>query len=142
MFQFTHPQGVRFPKAFQLLAKKVSIHAPARGAMTKSVLLLITKCFNSRTRKGCDICSHSFSAKILFQFTHPQGVRYPVNVGVADKLSFNSRTRKGCDLNIRKSSLLRKFQFTHPQGVRSLKPNFKNKCIVSIHAPARGAITN
>ena len=55
----------------------VSIHAPARGATFTATLCPAGQhCFNSRTRKGCDeqeaiaIC-----AEILFQFTHPQGVR-------------------------------------------------------------------
>ena len=32
-FQFTHPQGVRFSCAVQVVPQNVSIHAPARGAI-------------------------------------------------------------------------------------------------------------
>ena len=78
LFQFTHPGGVRLPfdmlynncgdvsihapgrGATDLLDAEiakltVSIHAPGRGATAKPVRArLATKCFNSRTREGCD----------------------------------------------------------------------------------------
>ncbi len=77
----------------------VSIHAPGRGA-TISVLDIL-------------------DTWLLFQFTHPGGVR---RVHLASPISyacFNSRTREGCDL----------------QGL----PAFLLIEEVSIHAPGRGA---
>ena len=78
------------------------------------------KCFNPRTRTGCDA-----------------GFR----PNIQSITGFNPRTRTGCDKlkNILcLSSCL--FQSTHPHGVRlasGFPPYFTNS--VSIHAPARGA---
>ena len=81
---------------------------------------MITCCFNSRTRVGCDSRS---GCNIL----HIKG--------------FNSRTRVGCDSNAMQSiQNTLQFQFTHPRGVRhkSILRFFQSKP-VSIHAPAWGA---
>ena len=45
----------------------------------------------------------ALSAALVFQFTHPGGVRLsPVTSWIADVMRFNSRTREGCDtLDIR-----------------------------------------
>jgi len=120
----------------------VSIHAPARGAT--------------------DLCTNK-TLKMLFQSTHPQGVRRDDCRLWGAGESFNPRTRKGCDFlygNNNKTKLcfnprtrkgcdppqllivagMQKFQSTHPQGVR-----LYDVCgifgiqSVSIHAPARGA---
>ena len=58
-------------------------------------------------------------ASVKFQFTHPRGVR-----------SFGQDNYNGADL----------FQFTHPRGVRFGLLQFALDAVVSIHAPARGAI--
>ena len=100
------------------------------------------KCFNPRTRVGCDYqhrsssrcrgvsihapvwgatftINHSYSLK-WFQSTHPCGVRQPKNC-------------QCCGVEA--------FQSTHPCGVR-LIDNFKTPlCAVSIHAPVWGATT-
>ena len=74
-FQFTHPQGVRC--AAESFGKRdgVSIHAPARGAMPSTKCPSARNGFNSRTRKGCDNNRACGVANLMFQFTHPQGVR-------------------------------------------------------------------
>ena len=54
----------------------VSIHAPARGAILCKTYKRLFLCFNSRTRKGCDTYRHYSHHTIVFQFTHPQGVRF------------------------------------------------------------------
>ena len=55
-FQFTHPGGVRLEKAGGIMMLKlVSIHAPGRGATSAHRLSRgQRRCFNSRTREGCD----------------------------------------------------------------------------------------
>ena len=53
-FQFTHPRGVRFMAFAAEIWARVSIHAPARGAMRMSA---------------------KWPMAIEFQFTHPRGVR-------------------------------------------------------------------
>ena len=97
MFQFTHPRGVRClhdliiikltsfnsrtregcdrAAVSQLRSKAVSIHAPARGAITTFFNIITSQSFNSRTREGCDQQISCLSDIELFQFTHPRGVR-------------------------------------------------------------------
>ncbi len=118
-FQFTHPRGVRlhFPDLPEY--DTVSIHAPARGAMITFWLNMVKNCFNSRTREGCDEVEIETAAPYLFQFTHPRGVRSD-----SSSVSFDT--------------LL--FQFTHPRGVRFVLVVGGAGVLVSIHAPARGAI--
>ena len=56
----------------------VSIHAPTRGATSPKM-----RCMPA----------------VLFQFTHPRGVRLStINFSVRGLSSFNSRTHAGCDL--------------------------------------------
>ena len=145
MFQSTHPRGVRH--CGKLLARgwivvsihalawgatagagaglqhpAVSIHAPAWGATNANgSFLWFRKCFNPRTRVGCDSSSaNSSGGEVWFQSTHPRGVRR--NNGVQHRpvhrvsihapawgatphntssllifWSFNPRTRVGCD---------------------------------------------
>ena len=99
--------------------------------------------FNSRTREGCDYSvaiaalfelvfqfthpggvrhctTFHFVISRVFQFTHPGGVRrrYFVHLEICDD-RFNSRTREGCDMGHSPYSAIRSpFQFTHPGGVR------------------------
>ena len=55
-----------------------------------------------------------------FQFTHPRGVRRPPLL-IALKNCFNSRTRVGCDTDVKRIvKQSSRFQFTHPRGVRQL----------------------
>ena len=55
----------------------------------------------------------------VFQFTHPRGVRLLLVLSLVTLVGFNSRTREGCDL---------------------IEEQARGKQLVSIHAPARGAI--
>ena len=122
-FQSTHPHGVR---RFASLFKS------------------ITKCFNPRTRMGCDLREDAASfdedevsihapawgatslraqavLNAMFQSTHPHGVRRKDKNFFHIKASFNPRTRMGCDgfgLSTRTKNM--KFQSTHPHGVRLL----------------------
>ena len=57
LFQSTHPRGVR-PGVVRARQRHlpVSIHAPAWGATSRDVLLLLSLTgFNPRTRVGCDM---------------------------------------------------------------------------------------
>jgi len=104
----------------------VSIHAPARGATKINIsIVLLTVCFNPRTREGCD---HPY-----IDLHSPQQ-------------RFNPRTREGCDRCITPKRSWRHcgFQSTHPRGVRLLDSATLDRfvVIVSIHAPARGATRN
>ena len=167
-FQFTHPRGVRQQLLDPVIGPdRVSIHAPARGATgADPPLLHHWRCFNSRTREGCDPCalvrvqgSTQFQfthprgvrlpsaatevARAEFQFTHPRGVRHRLELCLFGAGRFNSRTREGCDSSRHvATSATSQFQFTHPRGVRQeLCRGYQGKVNVSIHAPARGATT-
>ena len=121
-FQSTHPRGVRlFPFIPKEAGRDVSIHAPAWGATGPSLQQsAILQSFNPRTRVGCDPTtpavwwpSSSFNPRtrvgcdlmprggvillILFQSTHPRGVRPEARVWEDDRHVFQS---------------------THPRGVR------------------------
>ena len=76
--------------------------------------------FNSRTREGCDTLADQGKVRmVMFQFTHPRGVRR-ANTSI--------------------SALQDAFQFTHPRGVRLCRWLMSlGVWRVSIHAPARGA---
>ena len=57
--------------------ENVSIHAPARGATVHCFgCAVIPKCFNPRTREGCDEAElYTDMTASQFQSTHPRGVR-------------------------------------------------------------------
>ncbi|KXB70882.1 hypothetical protein HMPREF3185_02149 [Porphyromonas somerae] len=145
MFQFTHPGGVRLQAVAFLFCRQyvVSIHAPGRGATAyKSILrgeveFQFThpggvrpkaksrgspfRCFNSRTREGCD--QNDFTREMWskqFQFTHPGGVRHTSLLTTSLAVLKFQFTHPG---GVRRSAVPRvsewgKFQFTHPGGVR------------------------
>ena len=56
--------------------------------------------FNPRTHVGCDeCCFHTYSSPILFQSTHPCGVRQVDQTGKPQHGAyFNPRTHVGCDI--------------------------------------------
>ena len=121
-FQSTHPHGVRrYLRAGLQPYRRVSIHAPTRGATHSRLLSLSSSgCFNPRTHTGCDITSGSYIfarrvsihaptrgatnwllgvrlADEVFQSTHPHGVRRVYCSFLLFSSSFNPRTHTGCD---------------------------------------------
>ena len=118
LFQSTHPCGVRQTGQAQ--------SEPQR-------------CFNPRTRVGCDgIPTIRFICK-LFQSTHPCGVRRLYCFKRCGFQSFNPRTRVGCDNSKAREFGILWFQSTHPCGVRRLSWGDPKPPKVSIHAPVWGA---
>ena len=99
---------------------RVSIHAPVKGATgNKRYLRPMSMCFNSRTRKGCDI-------SILFNKFH--------------QIGFNSRTRKGCDKKEEGVKDTANVSIHAPvKGATVLQSIPKTILSVSIHAPVKGA---
>ena len=121
-FQSTHPHGVRqkgstYPRG----PVEVSIHAPTRGATWYcSRYHTQTPCFNPRTHTGCDIVKGvEPDGLIMFQSTHPHGVRLPRPCLLSQPLlvSIHAPTRGATPLVVRITA----------------EPS------VSIHAPTRGA---
>ena len=98
----------------------VSIHAPAKGAITGWGTHRSTSSFNSRTREGCDVKDPRRLSRMMFQFTHPRRVRWLDSNHDITLSGFNSRTREGCDI------------FSDIEALEGF---------VSIHAPAKGAIS-
>ena len=119
----------------------VSIHAPTRGATATARMEFL---------------------EVLFQSTHPHGVRLFYTTMTRIRTCFNPRTHTGCDKYQRLclTSLQRfnprthtgcdevkfcaeieerMFQSTHPHGVRLNQINQSVGSRVSIHAPTRGA---
>ncbi len=60
------------------------------------------------------------SLALVFQFTHPRGVRPAHAPMCTAKRCFNSRTHAGCDHYFPRLSADDQFQFTHPRGVRQI----------------------
>ena len=100
----------------------VSIHAPARGA---------TAIFPDQL------------LAILFQSTHPHGVRLQSAYNVEDIMRFNPRTRTGCD-RLKEGVIGYTYVSIHApaRGATNDMCMFRQDCSVSIHAPARGATGN
>ena len=120
-FQSTRPQGARrsespsspAPTRFNPRARK---GRDRRGRVARHA----GRSFNPRARKGRDCSEKAFTLLyVQFQSTRPQGARLqPCRLSCDCYSCFNPRARKGRDL---KCSLMIKY------------------CVVSIHAPARGA---
>ena len=142
----------------------VSIHAPTRGATGITYpMSLCYLCFNPRTHTGCDASASTLTRKvqsfnprthtgcdvdasiiniipILFQSTHPHGVR-PNSQPDTEKLqSFNPRTHTGCDtfglfiVHAKQVSIHAPTRGATLPCAIPMQPH-----LVSIHAPTRGA---
>ena len=120
--------------------------------------------FNPRTHVGCDrdalvhLPSNHISIHapmwgatvmrwfifrvIIFQSTHPCGVRRHEIGKTKHHKYFNPRTHVGCDVSLAcLIPLSSVFQSTHPCGVRQLLMQFWKQTVfcISIHAPMWGA---
>jgi len=120
----------------------VSIHAPARGA-TEYFTRDIYWCFVSihAPARGATACITRFGTKLMFQSTHPHGVR-PINQHYYPLIliGFNPRTRTGCDSGHRLRHESNSVSIHAPaRGATSNDTYALSSCCVSIHAPARGA---
>jgi len=127
----------------RFLIYSVSIHAPARGATGVSYVYTDKHIVSIHApARGATMISSSLTCRLLFQSTHPRGVRrhsmrpdaqynwsfqstHPRGVRLAQYdysqhiCRFNPRTREGCD--VRTPSAINsdiRFQSTHPRGVR------------------------
>ena len=82
-----------------------------------------------------------FDLYLLFQFTHPGGVRLRRRLTFWEvSLSFNSRTREGGDTNGFGARLTRMVSIHAPgRGATCFDRYGERPVSVSIHAPGRGA---
>ena len=139
LFQSTHPGGVRPICDLYVMAwTQISIHAPGWGATIPSVVLTSEwPNFNPRTRVGCDKkASEQKYTVILFQSTHPGGVRHSASMTVSLSFAFQSTHPGG----VRQPSPHNwpapvQFQSTHPGGVRldKIRDWRKQKIFQSTH---------
>ena len=119
-FQPTRPRGARRPLQGIVRARRVSTHAPTRGA----------------TSQPSSTGNHS-----VFQPTRPRGARLtPSRIGVSGLLFQPTRPRGARHCWILDFSLLTLFQPTRPRGARRSYSSV-HPCLhfVSTHAPTRGA---
>ena len=109
----------RLPLSHTSTSRRVSIHAPARGATSAHSVQKLCK---------------------VFQSTHPHGVRLTKHHFNQQKYGFNPRTRTGCDVSIREDADNKHcFNPRTRTGCDDLTCVYPHKYVVSIHAPARGA---
>ena len=75
------------------------------------------KCFNPRTRKGCDVTAAADVYAVLAVSIHApvKGATYNRALFTASVKGFNPRTRKGCAvMKNMNGKVIKKFQSTHP----------------------------
>ena len=151
----------------QIHVKRVSIHAPARGATVRpSAGGIITPFqstrprgarlgsrplpnhhpgFNPRAREGRDFSSLIYERNVdEFQSTRPRGARQREFGERLKATRFQSTRPRGARrfvASVANSKTM--FQSTRPRGARQLNCNSHDASLrVSIHAPARGATIN
>ena len=102
---------------------------------------LATKCFNSRTREGCDGGWRDNSAdQAGFNSRTREGCDVDGTEAPQKPYSFNSRTREGCDWGSRGASRRgRRFNSRTREGCDVGDIGLRESDVVSIHAPGRGA---
>ena len=122
-FQSTHPHGVRLGGLSNFCSFfEISIHAPAWGATAIFSSLSVSPniSIHAPAWGATSHCSALRLANVLFQSTHPHGVRHGIRLETGRSVGyFNPRTRMGCDKNGWSDFVAAvKFQSTHPHGVR------------------------
>ena len=75
VFQYTHPRGMRFIERLFHRVVVISIHASARDAICLPSQRQRLGRFNTRILMGCDLEGFVSGSFILFQYTHPHGMR-------------------------------------------------------------------
>ena len=143
-FQSTHPHGVRHRMVISGYFRFGFNPRTHTGCDSEQrTRLAATGCFNPRTHTGCDACKEPVAVDlgvsihaptrgatppndttpcfVMFQSTHPHGVRRLRRRTQSRKGSFNPRTHTGCDLSLMSIDFISSlFQSTHPHGVRPI----------------------
>ena len=142
-FQSTHPRRVRpshcaagrpWPAFQSTHPRRVRLGSPVLNCAPH-------KCFNPRTRAGCDLspavagCPCSVSIHAPAQGATLQGRRPMVGSS-----RFNPRTRAGCDPHLSDTQQIGQVSIHAPaQGATPSRDGVSMSAPVSIHAPAQGA---
>ncbi len=141
--------------------RKVSIHAPARGATGVSFMNITQILFQSTRPRGARPESCCDFALVIdqFQSTRPRGARLQNASNIFKTCGFNPRARAGRDRVARcverawrsfnpraragrdvKHILFQSLNRFNPRARATfVDPEHSHDCAVSIHAPARGA---
>ncbi len=121
----------------------VSIHAPTRGATTRSSRAVwACTSFNPRAHAGRDAARHEMLASTeVFQSTRPRGARHARKEALVQRTAFQSTRPRGArQLCLEIGDRQAAFQSTRPRGARPVVPAAElAEAVVSIHAPTRGA---
>ncbi len=121
LFRSTPPRGERpFGVRGGYAGRRVSIHAPARGATTRDIPRFGPGLFRSTPPRGERLCVRALRMpRQTFRSTPPRGERpHPDGRRPLATDCFDPRPRAGSDVQ---------------------PPDSDRRCCVSIHAPARGA---
>ena len=142
LFQSTHPHGVRQdPCVLHNLLFFVSIHAPAWGATNTIIMDNLDGAVSIHAPAwGATSSSLLTGVSVMFQSTHPHGVRRCCSEMGKWQGCFNPRTRMGCDnMGSALQNILPCFNPRTRMGCDLIVfYNFTAEK-VSIHAPAWGA---
>ena len=97
--------------------------------------------FNPRTPVGCDADPNLiYPGQVLFQSTHPSGVRRPSSRVTLRTSNFNPRTPVGCDANRTRRRKNQIISIHAPQwGATETYSRNVVFLVISIHAPQWGA---
>ena len=99
-FQSTHPRGVRLNLAGDIFRiSGISIHAPTWGATDLNVTVAIRIRISIHAPTwGATPTAFANLETLIFQSTHPRGVRPAWQSDCKPMSDFNPRTHVGCDL--------------------------------------------
>ena len=114
-FQSTHPRGVRLGERLHAVQRiAISIHAPTWGATNAYAAVNDLQRISIHAPTwGATGSVSTLSSGLLFQSTHPRGVRLNDSKMMENYNDFNPRTHVGCDLWSR--GLLRRGQDFNPR---------------------------
>ena len=123
------------------LARNFNPRTPVGCDCHKSYLFSFPRHFNPRTPVGCDPrASPTGSTAVLFQSTHPSGVRLVQQCASFGNGNFNPRTPVGCDGVVGlKLTLHEHFNPRTPVGCDHGEADGRVFDDISIHAPQWGA---
>ena len=142
-FQSTHPHGVR------LFRRNAFPGRPCFNPRTRmgcddyvNIFRIRSRCFNPRTRMGCDGHVHPLPPEIVFQSTHPHGVRHFSAPPKKDPLYVSIHAPAwGATWSPSRELSPPVFQSTHPHGVRH--PDYcNNPCYNSFNPRTRMGCDN
>ena len=119
-FQSTHPCGVRrYHSHSRTIGRCFNPRTRVGCDSRRHILPASCTCFNPRTRVGCDqLCVNNLTEPLPFQSTHPCGVRLMILRSIFYLLVSIHAPVWGATLIITRADSYCWFQSTHPCGVR------------------------